>query len=157
MSDTLRPSLSSLNRARLIAVVAVPVISGLLRHAGAFPYALGPFAVAVVGAVAACAIWPLAQARIHDPRAFARVQLALDVALVSVIVATTGGVRSVFVPLYVLTVVAAAFALSSESLKRSEAPLFSRWATMARYLAAASSQRPASYSLLASFSITPSS
>jgi two-component system, NtrC family, sensor histidine kinase PilS len=112
MSDTLRASLSSLNRARLIAVVAVPVVSGLLRHAGAFPYAFVPFGVAVAGAVAACAIWPLAESRILDARAFARVQLALDVALVSIIVATTGGARSVFVPLYVLTVVAAAFVLS---------------------------------------------
>ena len=48
----------------------------------------------------------------RDARGFARLQLALDVALVSAIVATSGGARSIFVPLYVLTVLAASFVLS---------------------------------------------
>ena len=112
MPDTLRASLFSLNRARLITAVVVPAVGGILRQAGAFPYAFGPFELAVLGSVAACAILPIAQSRIRDPRGFARLQLALDVVLVSAIVATSGGARSVFVPLYVLTVVAASFVLS---------------------------------------------
>jgi two-component system sensor histidine kinase PilS (NtrC family) len=112
MADTLRASLFRLNRARLITAVVVPAVGGVLRQDGAFPYAFGPFELAVLGAVAACAILPAALSRIRDPRAFARLQLALDVVLVSAIVATSGGARSVFVPLYVLTVVAASFVLS---------------------------------------------
>ena len=111
MSDTLRASLFALNRARLIAAAVVPAVGALLWQAGAFPYPLCPFGVAVLAAVAACAILPLAGARIGDPRAFARFQLALDVALVSAIVVTSGGARSIFVPLYVLTVMAASFVL----------------------------------------------
>jgi two-component system, NtrC family, sensor histidine kinase PilS len=112
MSDALRVSLFGLNRARLITAAVVPAVGGLLRQAGAFPYPFGPFGLAILAAVAACAILPLAQARIRDARAFARLQLALDVALVSAIVATSGGARSTFVPLYVLTVLAASFVLS---------------------------------------------
>src|SRR6185295_19082428 len=112
MSDALRASLSGLNRARLITAAGVLAVGGLLWQAGAFPYPLGPFGLAVLAAVAACAIFPLAQAGIRDARGFARLQLALDVALVSAIVATSGGARSSFVPLYVLTVLAASFALS---------------------------------------------
>ena len=112
MSDALRASLFGLNRARLITAAVVPAVGGLLRQAGAFPYPFGPFGLAVLAAVAACAILPLAQPRIRDSRGFARLQLALDVALVSAIVATSGGARSIFVPLYVLTVLAASFVLS---------------------------------------------
>jgi two-component system sensor histidine kinase PilS (NtrC family) len=112
MSDALHASLFGLNRARLISAAVVPAVGGLLRQAGAFPYPFGLFGLAVLAAVAACAILPLAQARIRDARGFARLQLALDVALVSGIVATSGGAQSIFVPLYILTVLAASFVLS---------------------------------------------
>ena len=111
MSDALRASLFGLNRARLITAAVVLAVGALLRQAGAFPYPFGPFGLAVLAAVAACVILPLAQVVIRDARGFARLQLALDVALVSAIVATSGGARSSFVPLYVLTVLAASFAL----------------------------------------------
>ena len=61
MSDALRTSLFGLNRARLITAALVPVVGGLLRQADAFPYPFGPFGLAVLAAVAACAILPLAQ------------------------------------------------------------------------------------------------
>jgi two-component system sensor histidine kinase PilS (NtrC family) len=112
MSDALRASLFGLNRARLITAAVVPAVGALLRLAGAFPYPVGPFGLAVLAAVASCVILPLAEPRMRDARGFARLQLALDVALVSAIVATSGGARSIFVPLYVLTVLAASFVLS---------------------------------------------
>jgi two-component system sensor histidine kinase PilS (NtrC family) len=112
LSDALRASLFGLNRARLITAAVVLAVGGLLRLVGAFPYPFGRFGLAVLAAVAACAILPLAQARIRDARGFARFQLALDVALVSAIVAASGGARSIFVPLYVFSVLAASFVLS---------------------------------------------
>ncbi len=112
MSDVLEGALFGLNRARLITAAAVLAVGALLRQAGAFPYPFGPFAAAVLATVAACAILPLAQSRIGDPRRVARLQLVLDVVLVSAIVATSGAARSIFVPLYVLTVMAASFVLS---------------------------------------------
>ena len=111
MPNALRASLFGLNRARLITAALALAVGGLLRQAGAFPYPFGPFGLAVLAAVAACAILPLAQAFIRDVRDFGRLQLALDVALVSAIVATSGGAQSIFVPLYVLTVLAASFVL----------------------------------------------
>ena len=114
MSDALTTSLFGLNRARLITAVVVPVVGGLLHQAGAFPYRVAPFATAVIATLAACAILPLGHAYIQDSRRFARLQLALDIALVTAIVATSGGPRSIFVPLYVLTVMAAAFVVSRQ-------------------------------------------
>ena len=116
MSDALRASLFGLNRARLVTAAVVLAVGGLLWQAGAFPYPFGPFGLAVLAAVAACVILPLAQVVIRDARGFAGFQLALDVALVSAIVATSGGARSSFVPLYVLTVLAAS---SSRCIFRS--------------------------------------
>jgi len=112
MSDALRASLFGLNRARLVTAAVTLAVGGLLQQAGAFPDPFGPFGLAALAAVAACAVLPLAQARIRDARALASFQLALDVALVSAIVATSGGARSIFVPLYVLIVLAASFVFS---------------------------------------------
>jgi two-component system sensor histidine kinase PilS (NtrC family) len=55
---------------------------------------------------------PLTQSQFSNPRRFARLQLALDVVLVTGIVVASGGARSIFVPLYVLAMVAAGFVLS---------------------------------------------
>src|SRR5262245_23899180 len=84
----------------------------LLRLVGAFPHPFGPFTWAVLGAGAACGMLPVAQAGGADPRRFARLQVGLDLALATAILATSGGSRSMFVPLYVLIVVGACFVLS---------------------------------------------
>ena len=54
----------------------------------------------------------LGKARVRDARRFAWFQLSLDLVLITAVVATTGGLQSIFVPLYVLAVVAACFLLS---------------------------------------------
>jgi two-component system sensor histidine kinase PilS (NtrC family) len=102
-----------LNRARLTAAAVVLAVGALLRSAQSFayPFEFSGFAIAVIGMGLACLLLPLAESRVRDPRRFAWLQLSLDVALVTAIVAATGGVRSVFVPLYVLSVVAACFVL----------------------------------------------
>ena len=78
----------------------------------AFPYRFRPFAVAVLGIAVACLLLPVGRRWMRDPRRFAWFQLALDVVLVTGVVATTGGPESIFVPLYVLAAVAACFVLS---------------------------------------------
>ena len=105
-------SLWGLNRARLITAAVVLAIGVLLRWAEVFPFPFGPFALTVAGMGLLCLLLPLAQSRIGDPRRFARLQLALDVVLVTAIVVASGGARSIFVPLYVLSMVAAGFVLS---------------------------------------------
>ena len=109
---TVWTSLWGLNRVRLITAAVVLVIGALLRWAEVFPFPFGPFALTVAGMGLACLLLPLAQSRISNPRRFARLQLALDVALVTAIVVASGGARSIFVPLYVLSMVAAGFVLS---------------------------------------------
>jgi len=105
-------SLCILNRARLITVAMVLAVGILLNQADAFPYSFWPFVLAVLGTAVACTILPLGKAQVTDLRRFARLQLALDVTLVTAIVAATGAARSIFVPLYVLFVMAACFVLS---------------------------------------------
>jgi two-component system sensor histidine kinase PilS (NtrC family) len=109
--SSLREALFGLNRARLIAAALVLLVGGLLRQADVFPYPFGPFAMAVLAAAIACAILPLGHAFMVSPRRFAQFQLTLDVAVVTAIVAASGGARSLFVPLYVLVVMAGAFLL----------------------------------------------
>src|SRR5262245_10640523 len=60
----------------------------------------------------ACLVLPLGRAWIREPRRFARFQLSLDMCLITAVVAVTGGAQSIFIPLYVLAVVAACFVLS---------------------------------------------
>ena len=109
---TVWSSLWGLNRARLITAAVVLAIGILLRWADVFPFPFGPFALTVGGLGLSCLLLPLARSRIGDPRCFARLQLALDVVLVTAIVVASGGARSIFVPLYVLSMVAAGFVLS---------------------------------------------
>ena len=108
--DTAWRSLRGLNRARLIVSVVVLATGGVLEHFGMFPARFAPFAAAVAGLGAACLLLPLG-GRVQDPRRFAWFQISLDAVLVTAIVATTGGPQSIFVPLYVLTVVGACFIL----------------------------------------------
>src|SRR5262245_4343248 len=112
MSDVLHRALFGLNRARFITAAAVLAVGGLLRQAGAFPYPFVPFGLAVLVTAVSCAVLPVAQTRIADARGVAHLQIILDVVLVSAIIAASGGARSVFVPLYVLSVMAASFVLS---------------------------------------------
>ena len=111
-SDTLQwTALARLNRARLLVAGGVLLSGALLHYTDTFPFRFGPFA-SVVGAMAlACTLLPLARSRIADPRRVARGQVLVDVALVTAVVAVSGASRSIFVPLYVLAVVAACFVL----------------------------------------------
>ena len=111
-AETTWAALWRLNRARLITAAVVLGVGILLRSSGASFFSFPAFAAAVLGMGLACFILPLGGARIQDPRRFAWFQLSLDMVLVTAVVATTGGPQSIFVPLYVLTVVAACFVLS---------------------------------------------
>jgi two-component system sensor histidine kinase PilS (NtrC family) len=110
--ETTWGALWGLNRARLITATIVLGIGGLLRYVDALFFSFPAFTAAVLGMGLACLILPFGESRIQDPRRFAWFQLSLDIALITAIVATTGGLQSIFIPLYVLAVVAACFVLS---------------------------------------------
>jgi len=104
-------SLWGLNRARFITALVVLAVGILLRNVGTFPFSFEPFALAVLGIGLSCLLLPLGRARVQAPGRFAWFQLSLDAVLVTGVVATTGGPESIFVPLYVLAVVASCFVL----------------------------------------------
>ncbi len=111
-SQVLRSSLWGLNRARLLTAAIVLAVGTLLRFTEAFPYAFGRFALTVLGGVAACLVLPLADRWEIRPDRIAWIQFGLDAALITAIVTESGGPQSVFIPLYVLLVVASCFVLS---------------------------------------------
>ena len=111
-SSALRPSLWGLNRARLLTAAIVLAVGALLRFAEAFPYAFGTFAMTVLGGAAACLVLPLAERRGVPAERIAWAQFGLDAVLITVIVTASGGPQSIFIPLYVLLVVASCFVLS---------------------------------------------
>jgi two-component system sensor histidine kinase PilS (NtrC family) len=111
-SPALRSSLWGLNRARLLTAAIVLAVGALLRFTEAFPYAFGPFAMTVLGGAAACLALPLAERRGVPLERTAWFQFGLDAVLITAIVTATGGPQSVFIPLYVLLVVASCFVLS---------------------------------------------
>jgi two-component system, NtrC family, sensor histidine kinase PilS len=111
-SQALRSSLWGLNRARLLTAAIVLAVGALLRFTEAFPHAFGPFGTIVLGGAAACLLLPLAERWGASPERIAWVQFALDALLITGIVTATGGPQSVFIPLYVLLVVASSFVLS---------------------------------------------
>jgi two-component system sensor histidine kinase PilS (NtrC family) len=111
-SPALRPSLWGLNRARLLTAAIVLAVGALLRFTEAFPYAFGTFVMAVLGGAAACLVLPLGEQRGVSLERIAWFQFGLDAALITGIITATGGPRSVFIPLYVLLVVASCFVLS---------------------------------------------
>ena len=84
----------------------------ILRLADAFPFAFLPFTVAVAAAGVVSCLLLTGSARGVDLSGFAWTQICLDVALVTGIIATSGGSRSVFTFLYVLTVLEGSFLLS---------------------------------------------
>lgn len=111
-SPALRSSLWGLNRARLLTAVIVLAVGGLLRVAEAFPYPFATFAMTVLGAAAAGLVLPLAVRRGMPLERIAWLQFGLDAVCITGIVTASGGPQSVFIPLYVLLVVASCFALS---------------------------------------------
>ncbi|HSE05360.1 MAG TPA: ATP-binding protein [Methylomirabilota bacterium] len=111
-SPALRSSLWGLNRARLLTAAIVLAVGALLRIAEAFPYAFGTFAMTVLGGAAACLALPLAERRGVPLERIAWFQFGLDAVLITAIVTASGGPQSVFIPLYVLLVVASCFVLS---------------------------------------------
>jgi two-component system sensor histidine kinase PilS (NtrC family) len=111
-SQVLRSSLWGLNRARLLTAAIVLAVGALLRFTEAFPYAFGPFTLTVFGGIAACLVLPVADRWEIRPARIAWFQFALDAVLITAIVTESGGPQSVFIPLYVLLVVASCFALS---------------------------------------------
>jgi len=111
-SPALRSSLWGLNRARLLTAVIVLAVGALLRFTEAFPYAFGTFVVTVLGGAAAGLVLPLGERRGVPPERIAWFQFGLDAILITGIITATGGPQSVFIPLYVLLVVASCFVLS---------------------------------------------
>ncbi|HUO65824.1 MAG TPA: ATP-binding protein [Terriglobales bacterium] len=108
----LRATLRGLSWARLITAAMVLVAGTVLRYAGAFHFDVLPFVVAVsIAALVSCLLL-IGSARSLELRGFAWVQICLDVALVTGIIASSGGARSVFTFLYVLTVLEGIFLLA---------------------------------------------
>lgn len=112
------PNLSRLLRrlswARLIVVGVLLPAGALLAQWGALPFALPPFVLCLLGAAAASAAYLAVQRQVSNLWRFAWLQLILDVALSTAIVAVTGGPGSVFSFLYVLSVTAACVLLSRQ-------------------------------------------
>ena len=108
----LRATLRELGWARLLAATLVLVAGVLLRFADAFPAEFPPFVVTVTTAALVACLLLLGTARSTELRGFAWMQICLDVALVTGIIAASGGSRSVFTFLYILTVLEGSFLLA---------------------------------------------
>ncbi len=83
-----------------------------LWYADALPFQFPLFLLAAGGSALTSLPLLLGPLRIPDPRRFAWLQLSLDVVLVTAIVATSGGPRSLFTFVYVLLVMEGSFLLS---------------------------------------------
>jgi two-component system, NtrC family, sensor histidine kinase PilS len=107
----LRTSLRGLSWARLITAAMVLAAGAVLRYAGGFQFDFLFFALAVsVAGLVSCFLL-VGSAHWADLRRFAWMQVCLDVALVTGIIAASGGSHSVFIFLYVLTVLEGCFLL----------------------------------------------
>src|SRR5712691_3166944 len=82
-----------------------------LRYAGSFPFHLVPFFLAASAAGLVSCILLIVSAHGADLRRLAWMQVCLDVALVTGIIAASGGSDSVFSFLYVLTVLEGSYLL----------------------------------------------
>ena len=100
----LRTSLRGLSWARLITAAMVLAAGAMLRYAGSFQFDFLFFALAVSVAGLVSCLLLIGSPHATDLRRFAWMQVCLDVALVTGIIAATGGSRSAFTFLYVLTV-----------------------------------------------------
>jgi two-component system, NtrC family, sensor histidine kinase PilS len=107
----LRTSLRGLSWARLITAAMVLAAGAVLRYAGSFQFDFLFFALAVsVAGLVSCFLL-IGSARATDLRRFAWMQVCLDVAMVTGIIAASGRSHSVFTFLYVLTVIEGCFLL----------------------------------------------
>jgi len=97
---------------RLLSAGLLLVIGASLRYWSAFPFNFPLFTLCLIGAAIASVVFLLARPRVTNLLRFAWLQLILDVALETAIVAVSGGSRSIFVFLYVVSVVAASVILS---------------------------------------------
>lgn len=113
-TPNLSPLLRRLSWARLIVVGVLLPTGVLLAQWGALPFALPPFVLCLLGAAAASVAYLAVHRQVSNPRRFAWLQLILDVALSTAVVAVTGGPGSVFSFLYVLSVTAACVLLSRQ-------------------------------------------
>ncbi len=107
----LRQSLRGLSWARLITAAMVVVAGAVLRYAGSFPFQFLPFTLAVSAAALVSCLLLVGSVHGADLRRFAWMQVCLDVALVTGIIAASGGSDSVFSFLYVLTVLEGSYLL----------------------------------------------
>jgi two-component system sensor histidine kinase PilS (NtrC family) len=81
----------------------------LLRYADGFHFDFLPFATAALAAALISGVLLVGSAHVIDLRRFAWLQIVVDVVLVTGIIAASGGPRSVFTFLYVLTVLEGCF------------------------------------------------
>jgi two-component system, NtrC family, sensor histidine kinase PilS len=107
----LRTSLRELSWVRLITAAMVLAAGAILRYAGGFHFDFLPFVVAVSAAALMSCLLLMGGSRSVELRGFAWMQIGLDVALATGIIAASGGPRSVFTFLYVLTVLEGSFLL----------------------------------------------
>jgi two-component system sensor histidine kinase PilS (NtrC family) len=107
----LRASLRGLSWARLITAAMVLAAGAVLRYAGSFQFDFLLFGLAVLAAGLVSCLLLVGSGRGTDLRGFAWMQVCLDVALVTSIIAASGGSHSVFTFLYVLTVLEGCFLL----------------------------------------------
>src|SRR3990170_7114256 len=103
----LSAALRGLSVGRLLAAGLLLGIGALLSLRGSVLHPFLPFALCLAGAGAASGIFLLLRPAARNLRRFAWLQLILDTAVVTAIVAFTGGPRSIFSFLYVLVVTAA--------------------------------------------------
>jgi two-component system sensor histidine kinase PilS (NtrC family) len=107
----LRTFLRGLSWARLFTAAIVLAAGAVLRYAGSFQFDFLFFGVAVSAAGLVSCFLLVGSARGADLRRIAWTQICLDVALVTGIIAASGGAQSVFAFLYVLTVLEGCFLL----------------------------------------------
>jgi two-component system, NtrC family, sensor histidine kinase PilS len=110
--QALRSSLRGLGWARLITAAMLLAAGAVLRYAGGFHFDFLPFAMTILAAVLISAVLLLGSSHVTDHQRFAWLQICIDVALVTGIIAASGGPRSVFTFLYVLSVLEACFLLA---------------------------------------------
>src|SRR5262249_61193389 len=105
----LRTPLRGLGWARLIAASLVLVAGVLLRFADAFSPDFLPFVVTVATAGFVACLLLLGTTRSSELRGFAWMQICLDVALVTAIIAASGGSASGVTFLYILPLLEGSF------------------------------------------------
>ena len=108
-------SLLWLGWTRLLVAAFVFCAGAWLRYAGAFPYPFELFVLALGGMGVNALLVLLVRDRSSTSPAVAVLQVSLDAALVTAIVATSGGPRSLFSFVYVLVVMEACLLLSRAS------------------------------------------